>query len=113
MCNIFDYIGKRILTIEDFNRKNHNKAIIVKELSSDNSQWVTNSRPLDFTDLFEEDDMKMVPKLGAITTLKWKELDISKVFEPNDLPSESIEDLNALYICLLNHFLNSADSSFP
>ena len=82
-------------------------------MTYDNLQWVSNNQPLDFTNFCDEDNVKMMPKLGTVKALKLKELGISKVVNLKNLLSESIADLKGIRIHFLADLLNSTDSNPP
>ena len=113
-CKAFDYISKRILTIQMYKIKTQDELKKVKSLSSTkNSLWLTDDRPAGDVSLYEEDCLFKIPKLGNATLQKFTDLGISKVGDLKHLPPDNVEDLKAIQIRSLASILSGANASIP
>lgn len=74
---------------------------------------IESNRPPIFANIFEEDDLLAVPRLGQAAAAKLNKLGITRVSNLTDLPDISFADLCALGIQSFTNILNSADFSLP
>lgn len=66
-----------------------------------------------FAGIFENENIRVVPKLGQATAMKLEELGITQVAHLKDWPESSVDIISGLKIFSLKEILYSADSSFP
>lgn len=74
---------------------------------------VANNRPADFAGIFENENIRVIPKLGSATASKLEEIGITQVVQLKDLSELSVDILSCLNVCSLKAILCSADSSLP
>ena len=85
----------------------------MKGLSSNHSQWVTDNRPANFIGIFEDEDIRVVPKLGPATAMKLEAIGITQVVQLKYLPEDCVDILSGLKVRSFKEILLSADLSLP
>ena len=94
---VFDYSGKKIISIKEFDQRANDEIKRVKSLktSTINSPWITNQRDKKSADprIWEEDNLIRIPKVGPGLVKKLKLCNVNKVKDLMNLPESTKADL--------------------
>ena len=94
VCRPFDYSGKTILSIDDFEKQMQVEFKRVRSLSNKTKNWITVRR--DPQDLFTTDALSVLNKVGKKTQDKLKEAGVSNVGDMKKIAKENLKQIQGL-----------------
>ena len=94
VCPAFDYSGKTILSIDDFEKVMRQEFARVRQLSDRTKLWITSNR--DPQDLFMDDKLCILDKVGKKTEAKLNEAGIRNVGDLKKLKQEYFKEIKGI-----------------
>ena len=112
-CRVFDFTCKKIISIEDYEKKKQQEIFRVKSLKSDKatSPWIKRTRPDGCDDRYQDEDINMLNRVGEKAISISKKYNITKIGELKNSPPEVREGLAKDTLRGLDGILLRADAS--
>ena len=94
VCPAFDYSGKTILSLDDFDKQMMQEFNRVRHLSNKTKTWITSAR--DPQDLFCSDALSVLDKVGKKTEEKLQAAGISNVGDLKVIKQEELKNMKGI-----------------
>ena len=94
VCPAFDYSGKTILSLDDFDKQMRQEFSRVRQLSDKTRTWITTTR--DPQDIFSNDSLSVLDKVGKKTEEKLLAAGVSNVGELKKMKQEELKNIKGI-----------------